>query len=87
MATLKAQFEAAQQDVQKLSERPDNDTLLELYALFKQATAGDASGKRPGFMDFVGRAKFDAWAGKKGTTADAAMQAYVDLVTKLRKEA
>ncbi|MCK6553447.1 acyl-CoA-binding protein [Candidatus Binatia bacterium] len=87
MSGLKEKFETAQQDVQKLSERPDNDTLLALYALFKQATAGDVKGKRPGFMDFVGRAKFDAWAARKGTTADAAMQAYVDLVAKLRKGA
>lgn len=87
MAGLKAKFDAAQEDVQKLTERPDNDTLLELYALFKQATVGDVTGKRPGFMDFVGRAKFDAWAGKKGTMAEAAMQAYVDLVSRLRKGA
>lgn len=87
MAGLKAKFDAAQEDVKKLTERPDNDTLLELYALFKQATVGDVTGKRPGFMDFVGRAKFDAWAGKKGTTSEAAMQAYVDLVTRLRKGA
>jgi len=85
MATLKEKFEAAQQDVQKLRERPDNDTLLELYALYKQATMGDASGKRPGFLDLVGRAKFDAWVTKKGTSTNAAMKAYVDLVTKLRK--
>jgi len=87
MATLKEKFEAAQQDVKKLSERPDNDTLLELYALFKQGSVGDVTGKRPGMLDFVGRAKFDAWAGKKGTTSDAAMKAYVDLVAKLRKGA
>lgn len=84
MSDLKAEFEAAAAAAQKLSSRPDNDTLLQLYALFKQATAGDASGKRPGFTDFVGRAKYDAWVKLHGTTKETAMQSYVDLVAKLK---
>jgi acyl-CoA-binding protein len=84
MADLRAQFETAAQEAQKLPIRPDNDTLLKLYALYKQSTAGDVSGSRPGFTDFVGRAKYDAWAKLKGTTKDAAMQAYIDLVVSLK---
>jgi acyl-CoA-binding protein len=83
MSDLKAQFEKAQEDVKRLAERPDNPTLLKLYASFKQATEGDVSGERPGMMDFVNRAKYDAWEKLKGTTSDAAMQAYVDTVTEL----
>ena len=84
MPTLEARFEAAAQAVQALRKRPDNDTLLKLYALYKQGTAGDVSGSRPGMLDFVGRAKYDAWAAIKGTSKDNAMQAYVDLVDKLK---
>lgn len=84
MSDLKAEFEAAAAAAQKLPSRPDNDTLLQLYALYKQATAGDASGKRPGFTDFVGRAKYDAWDKLKGTAKETAMQSYVDLVAKLK---
>jgi diazepam-binding inhibitor (GABA receptor modulator, acyl-CoA-binding protein) len=84
MSDLKTEFEKAAQEAQKLPKKPDNDTLLRLYALYKQATVGDVSGKRPGFMDMVGQAKFDAWAKVKGTSKDAAMQAYVDLVNKLK---
>lgn len=84
MADLKTQFETAAQEAQKLPSRPDNDTLLKLYALYKQATVGDVSGKRPGVTDFVGRAKYDAWAKLKGTASDAAMQSYIDLVVSLK---
>ena len=84
MSDLQTQFEAAAAAAQQLSKRPDNDTLLRLYALYKQATAGDAAGKRPGFTDPVGRAKFDAWGKLKGTAQEAAMQQYVDLVAKLQ---
>ena len=84
MATLAKQFEQAVADSKKLSERPDNATLLKLYALFKQATDGDASGKRPGFTDMVGRAKYDAWAAVKGKTGNEAMQEYVDLIESLK---
>ena len=80
MSELKKQFEAAVADSKKLPERPSNDVLLQLYALFKQATAGDVEGKRPGFTDMVGRAKYDAWAAIKGTTGDDAMTRYVELV-------
>jgi diazepam-binding inhibitor (GABA receptor modulating acyl-CoA-binding protein) len=80
---LAARFEDAQTRVKGLSQAPSNDDLLELYALFKQATAGDVTGSRPGMMDFKGRAKFDAWAKKKGTGKDAAMEAYVALVDRL----
>jgi acyl-CoA-binding protein len=76
-------FTAAQTRVKQLNKTPAADELLELYALFKQANAGDVSGDRPGMLDFKGRAKFDAWAGKKGVAADAAKQSYVELVAKL----
>lgn len=84
MSDLKAQFDEAARDAQKLSKRPDNDTLLQLYGLFKQATTGDVTGKRPGFTDLVGRAKYDAWAKVKGMDKDSAMQTYINLVTKLK---
>ncbi|AUH50375.1 acyl-CoA-binding protein [Chromobacterium sp. ATCC 53434] len=83
MSDLQTLFTQAQADVKTLSERPDNQTLLQLYALFKQATDGDASGERPGMMDFINRAKFDAWEKLKGKDAAAAMQEYVDVVNKL----
>ncbi|HLL02670.1 MAG TPA: acyl-CoA-binding protein [Myxococcaceae bacterium] len=78
-------FKVAQERVKTLSTRPSNDTLLELYALYKQATEGDAQGKRPGLLDVKGRAKYDAWAGRKGLSRDAAMQQYVQLVERLLK--
>ncbi|HMM55741.1 MAG TPA: acyl-CoA-binding protein [Candidatus Desulfobacillus sp.] len=84
MANLQASFEAAVAASKTLSERPDNQTLLQLYALYKQATSGDVEGKRPGFGDMVGRAKYDAWAALKGTDGKAAMQRYIDLVNSLR---
>jgi len=80
---LAEDFSAAQTRVKQLSRTPASDELLELYALYKQATAGDASGDRPGMLDFKGRAKFDAWAARKGVSADQAMTAYVALVEKL----
>jgi diazepam-binding inhibitor (GABA receptor modulator, acyl-CoA-binding protein) len=80
---LSAKFEDAQKRVKTLAAAPSNDTLLELYALYKQATSGDVEGKRPGMMDFKGRAKFDAWAERKGMAKDAAMTAYVAVVDKL----
>ena len=83
MADLKAEFEAAVANSKQLSERPDNATLLKIYALYKQATAGDNTEKKPGFGDMVGRAKWDAWNGIKGTSADDAMQQYVDLIRSL----
>ena len=83
MADLKAAFEAAVADSKNLTERPDNATLLKLYALYKQATAGDNTEKKPGFGDMVGRAKWDAWNGLKGTASEDAMQQYIDLVESL----
>jgi acyl-CoA-binding protein len=84
MADLKSRFEKAVAESKKLAERPDNATLLQIYALYKQATEGDAQGKRPGFTDMVGRAKYDAWAGVKGKSTDQAMQEYVDLIASLK---
>ena len=83
MSDLQARFEQAAKDVHNLAERPDNDTLLRLYALYKQGAEGDVNGPKPGFFDFVGTAKYEAWAKLKGTAQDEAMQKYVDLVTKL----
>ena len=84
MAYIQANFEAAVAASKTLSERPDNQTLLQLYALYKQATAGDVEGKRPGFSDMVGRAKYDAWAAIKGSGKDDAMQRYIALVNSLK---
>jgi len=83
MADLKAAFEAAVAHSKKLTERPDNATLLKLYALYKQGSTGDNSEKKPGFGDMVGRAKWDAWNGLKGTSSDDAMQQYIDLIESL----
>ncbi|MCA9969890.1 MAG: acyl-CoA-binding protein [Anaerolineales bacterium] len=84
MSDLETRFKAATRDVQQLPSRPDNDTLLKLYALFKQGMAGDASGKRPGMFDMVGRAKYDAWAKLKGMSPADAQQAYIDMVEALK---
>ncbi len=83
MSDLKERFERASEDVKTLPEKPDNNTLLKLYSLYKQGSAGDVTGKRPGITDFAGRAKFDAWKGLKGTPSEKAMQDYIDLVNKL----
>ena len=84
MSDIATRFAAARQDVKALAERPDNATLLELYALYKQGAEGDATGERPGMMDFVNRMKFDAWDKLRGTQQEAAQQAYIDLVERLR---
>jgi len=83
MSDLQDRFEQAARDVQSLPERPDNDTLLRLYALYKQGSEGDLSGPKPGFFDFVGTAKHEAWGKLKGMAPDEARQKYVDLVAKL----
>lgn len=83
MSKLTTQFEAAVANSKNLSERPDNATLLKLYALYKQASAGDNAEKKPGFTDMVGRAKWDAWNTLKGTTTNDAMKQYVDLIESL----
>ena len=80
---LAADFRQAAEDVKRLPERPDNDTLLKLYALFKQATDGDASGPKPGFFDFVNTAKYEAWSRLRGMRADEARQKYIELVRQL----
>ena len=84
MASLKSKFDKAVKESKTLPEKPDNATLLKIYALYKQATAGDVEGTRPGFTDFVGRAKFDAWSALEGKSADDAMQEYVDLIESLK---
>ena len=83
MSDLKTQFEAAVANSKNLAERPDNGTLLKLYGLYKQASAGDNAEKKPGFSDMVGRAKWDAWNGLKGTASADAMQHYIDLIESL----
>jgi diazepam-binding inhibitor (GABA receptor modulator, acyl-CoA-binding protein) len=80
MSDLDAEFTHAQRDVTKLAADPGNDAKLKLYGLYKQATAGDVSGKKPGMLDMVGRAKYDAWSKVKGLSADDAKQRYVDYV-------
>ncbi|MEO8171255.1 MAG: acyl-CoA-binding protein [Oxalobacteraceae bacterium] len=82
--TLQSQFEQAVADSKNLPERPDNMTLLKLYALYKQGSAGDAQGDRPGMTDFVARAKWDAWAALQGLSQDQGMQQYLDLITDLK---
>ncbi|TFV86382.1 acyl-CoA-binding protein [Oxalobacteraceae bacterium OM1] len=82
--SLQAQFDQAVADSKNLPERPDNMALLKIYALFKQASTGDVDGKRPGFTDMVGRAKYDAWDALKGTSKEEAMQQYVDLINDLK---
>ena len=83
MSELKTAFDKAMADSKNLSERPDNATLLKIYALYKQGSAGDNTEKKPGFSDMVARAKWDAWAKLKGTSTDDAMQQYIDLIAEL----
>ncbi|MES1979637.1 MAG: acyl-CoA-binding protein [Pseudomonadota bacterium] len=83
MADLKAAFDKAMADSKNLSERPDNATLLKIYALYKQGSQGDNTDKKPGFGDMVARAKWDAWNNLKGTSQDDAMQQYIDLIADL----
>jgi acyl-CoA-binding protein len=84
MADIKAAFEQAALDAKQLPRKPDNNTLLKLYALYKQATTGDVSGSRPGGFDMEGKLKYDAWAKLTGKTKDAAMREYVALVESLK---
>lgn len=83
MSNLKQLFEKAQKDVKTLSEKPSNDVLLTLYSYYKQGTEGDVHGDKPGFFDFVGASKYEAWESLKGTSQEDAMQKYIDEVTKL----
>lgn len=82
-ADLVTDFRQAAEDVKRLPERPDNDTLLKLYALYKQATDGDACGPKPGFFDFVNTAKYEAWSRLRGMRDDEAQRKYIELVRKL----
>jgi len=84
MSELSKKFETASQEVKQLPARPDNETLLKLYSLYKQGCEGDVTGDRPGFSDFKGRAKYDAWAKLKGNSKEKAMQDYINLVEKLK---
>jgi acyl-CoA-binding protein len=84
MSDLNAQFEQASVDAKQLPERPDNDTMLDMYALYKQGTVGDVQGEKPGFFDFVAVAKYEAWEKLEGMAPDAAQQKYVDLVNRLK---
>ena len=85
MTDLQAQFLDAAERAKQLPSRPNNETMLQLYSLYKQATVGDISGKRPGFTDFVGRAKYDAWSNRKGQSNEDAKRAYIDLVNDLER--
>ena len=84
MADLTALFDAAVANSKNLSERPDNATLLKIYALYKQGTSGDNTEKKPGFSDMVGRAKWDAWNALKGASQVTAQQQYIDLIESMR---
>lgn len=86
MSDLKAQFDEAVNYIQTAEGdfKPSNEMKLEFYALYKQATEGDVTGKRPGMMDFVGRAKYDAWAELKGTSSEEAMQKYIDKLNSVK---
>ena len=83
---LKSKFEAAAAAAKQTKKKPDNTTLLKLYSYYKQATEGDVQGARPGGFDFVGAAKYDAWAKLKGTSRDEAMQNYIKQVERLNRE-
>jgi acyl-CoA-binding protein len=84
MTDLQTQFEKAAEEVMELPTRPDDQTLLKLYGLYKQATEGNIQGKRPGFTDVKGRAKYDTWSRLRGKSQDWAMGEYVKLVRKLQ---
>ncbi len=84
MPDLEQLFRQAAATAKQLPERPDDDTMLKMYALYKQGSEGDVSGERPGFFDFVGGAKYDAWEGLRGTEPDAAKQQYIDLIESLK---
>lgn len=83
MTDLRREFEQAADDIQRLGQRPDNDTLLKLYALYKQSSEGDLQRTQPGFFDFVGTAKHEAWAQLSGVPKDEAMRRYIALVRQL----
>lgn len=80
------EFESAVSRSKELPKRPSNEELLQLYALYKQATEGDVSGDRPGGFDFKAIAKYDAWAEVKGKSKEQAMTEYVSLVARLHQQ-
>ena len=82
--SLQEEFEKASAESKQLPQRPSDDDMLKIYSLYKQSTVGDVTGDRPGIFDFVGGAKYDAWAELKGKSTDEAMQEYVDLINKLK---
>ena len=84
---LEEDFKSAAERLTQLPKRPQNDILLQLYALYKQANEGDITGDRPGFADFEGRAKFDSWKKLLGKSGEESKQEYISLVEKLEKEA
>ncbi len=84
MSELDDRFAAAADEAQQLPARPDNDTLLKMYALYKQGSSGDVAGEKPGFFDFVGVAKYEAWEKLKGMSADEAKQKYIELIESLK---
>ena len=86
MSEISSLFEQASQAAKSLPQRPDNDTMLKLYALYKQGSVGDVSGDKPGMFDFVAAAKYDAWERVKGVTQVSAQQQYIDLVKSLGGE-
>ena len=86
MSDLKKKFDAAAANVLKAKKDPGSDMKLKLYAHYKQATEGDVAGDKPGFTDFVNRAKYEAWAKLKGTSSDKAMEAYIKLVERVSRE-
>lgn len=83
MSDLAEKFEQAAIAVKSLAERPDDNTMLKLYALYKQGSSGDVDGPKPGFFDFVGAAKYEAWEKLQGMSSEAAQEEYIELVTKL----
>lgn len=83
MSTAKDAFELAASAAKSLPQRPDDQTMLKLYALYKQGSAGDVAGDKPGFFDFVGSAKFEAWEKLKGTSEEEARNQYIELIRKL----
>lgn len=85
MSDLETQFKQALNDVNALTERPNNETMLKLYSLYKQGTEGDVTGDKPGFFDFVGVAKYEAWEKLKGTSQDHAKEQYIGLVEQLKQ--
>mgnify|MGYP003817242195 FL=1 len=81
---LQQQFEEAVSDSKSLSEKPSNETLLQLYSLYKQATEGDVNGDAPNMFDFVAKAKYEAWSAQKGKSKNTAQEEYIQLVQKLK---